>query len=101
MTLGFFHKEIERFKHSVVILDDVSLTPLDDQLLGRDTSLCLGSSLTLKVNLPCAKSYRWSDGSRESLLNLDKAGRYWVQVETDCGVVADTIRYESSSVGTS
>ena len=91
VTLGSFYEEVLTYKNSVVLVDDVSLTPVTDQVLGRDTSLCAGSSLQLRVDLPCAKAYTWSDNTAQPTLRVSKPGRYWVRVETECSVVTDSI----------
>ncbi len=107
ITLGFFHDDILRIpggyvpvsatqtayiQASRLVFDDVSVLPIDEaQLLGPDTSFCANTTLKLRAAFACADTYRWSDGSTDSTLTVGKAGRYWVAIQTDCGILRDTI----------
>ena len=74
---------------------------LDDQSLpslGNDTSLCSGDSLILDANFPTncdSTEYFWSDGSSGSELVIHQPGAYWVEINSECGVLRDTILIES------
>jgi gliding motility-associated-like protein len=52
--------------------------------LGRDTSICPGNSMQLHAS-PAFLSYRWQDGSTDSVLKVSTAGKYWVSVIDSCG----------------
>ena len=47
--------------------------------LGRDSSFCAGSSVTISTNNIVAQKYTWSDGSTSNSLSVNKSGLYWVE----------------------
>lgn len=69
-------------------LVEPEIPPAD--FLGSDTILCLGETLTLGQSYPCA-SYQWQDGSVDSLLLVENAGTYFVQIEIYNQIFTDTI----------
>ena len=58
--------------------------------LGRDTTICESSSLTLASNIPDA-ALRWQDGSTQNSLNVGTAGLYWAEATRDNCSERDTI----------
>lgn len=48
--------------------------------IGKDSTLCPGQSLTLKVPQFCGATYKWSNGSTERSIDVTFAGTYWVDV---------------------
>jgi gliding motility-associated-like protein len=56
----------------------VGTKPLPIINVGRDTSICLGFEVPLKVNYPGA-TYRWSTGSTDSAILIKNAGIYWAE----------------------
>ena len=57
--------------------------------LGKDTSLCIGDSMTLFAG--DASSYLWQDGSRKDHLVIKKGGVYSVTLFNSCGTVFDQV----------
>lgn len=59
--------------------------------LGNDTSICTGNKILLNAGGGFV-SYRWQDGSTDSLFSVEKAGLYFVRATDFCGSVKqDTI----------
>lgn len=52
--------------------------------LGPDQILCLGSGAVLNAHSNYS-SYKWQDGTADSLFNVSKPGTYSVQVQDSCG----------------
>ena len=69
------------------------VTPIcqTNRFLPRDTSFCLGSSVTARTYIPGA-TYRWSNGETTAAIEPQQSGQYWVEVTTptQC-VMTDTI----------
>lgn len=59
-------------------------------LLGNDTTLCLGDSLTLDVT-SAGSTYLWQDGSTGSTFNVTSSGNYWVTVSQGACNQTDSI----------
>ncbi|HUR32036.1 MAG TPA: hypothetical protein VMZ69_11440, partial [Saprospiraceae bacterium] len=61
--------------------------------LGNDTTICIGSDLTLQPDLPldCDPSIIWSDGSTNDQLVVSSPGTYWLHGQNDCVNFDDTI----------
>jgi hypothetical protein len=61
--------------------------------LGMDTTICAGESIVLQITPPdnCEASYLWSNGSTLPSITISEPGTYWVQVESECFSVADSI----------
>jgi gliding motility-associated-like protein len=69
----------------------VRFKPTPMFILGADTTLCEGQSLTLDVTTPNAK-YAWQDGSTGPAYTITKPGRYAVQVdENGCGTASSVV----------
>jgi len=65
--------------------------PSDFVNLGMDTTVCIGSSLTLDAQ-NIGTTYEWSDGSTDQTLIVTSAGTYSVIVTDDNGCVgSDTV----------
>ncbi|GAB4320758.1 MAG: hypothetical protein Kow00127_13030 [Bacteroidales bacterium] len=79
-----------------ILMDNIRVIPPPRVDLGEDTTvvLCEGEYFTLNAGGGFA-SYLWSDGSSDSLLNINQTGQYWVQVTSESGCQAsDTINIE-------
>jgi gliding motility-associated-like protein len=63
--------------------------------LGPDSYLCKGDTVRLNVNTPGA-TYKWQDGSTDSIYLATQPGRYTVEVKNFCGTVRDAITINSS-----
>lgn len=59
--------------------------------LGADTSLCIGDSLRLQLNIPNA-TFLWSTGETTSSIIVRNSGDYWVRVNNSLCTAADTIK---------
>jgi gliding motility-associated-like protein len=70
---------------------DVTVAGIPELNLGRDTTLCLENTLTLKVDAGAGNSIRWQDGSTQSSYTVTSTGYYTVMVYNDCGSVSDQI----------
>jgi len=71
-----------------------TLKPLVD--LGNDTFLCAGSLLLDGWNPGC--TYRWSTGSTDSAITINKQGIYWVEVKNSCFIRYDSIKVSTDSL---
>ncbi|SDH04285.1 gliding motility-associated C-terminal domain-containing protein [Chitinophaga filiformis] len=78
---------------SRITMDSVNVTVagIPETLLGRDTTLCIGEDLTLKVNAGAGNTIRWQDGSTGSTYKVTGPGIYTVTVSNECGSVSDQI----------
>ncbi len=72
----------------------IGVTPLPDVSL-PDTNLCSGETLVLDATFPGA-TYLWSDSSNESLLRVEKAGNYWVEITNSCFTTKEFIDITST-----
>ncbi|MCX6352063.1 MAG: gliding motility-associated C-terminal domain-containing protein, partial [Bacteroidetes bacterium] len=68
----------------------ISLRNLPKVSLGNTTTLCKGAFLHAKATF--ANSYLWQNGSKDSFININNSGTYWVQALNICGGSADTIK---------
>lgn len=62
--------------------------------LGEDISLCENNEVILNAEVEDALGYLWQDNSSGEELIVTQSGIYWVEVETLCGVIADTIEID-------
>jgi gliding motility-associated-like protein len=63
--------------------------------LGENTTLCGDGLLMLNARqTDRAATYVWQDGSTEATFNVQKPGKYWVEVTNSCGTVRDSITIE-------
>lgn len=58
--------------------------------LGSDTSICEGTDLTLGVAVTL-DNYLWSTGVQTPSIVVSIPGAYWLETQTNCGVVRDSI----------
>jgi len=67
--------------------------------LGRDTTLCPGTELTLNASSSGSLSYLWQDGSHQSTYQVTEPGTYWVSVTNANGCMSrDTIVVKYSDI---
>lgn len=67
--------------------------------LGNDTTLCLGSIMTLDASTTPTGAILWNDGSGDPVITVSSAGTYSVTVTTDGGCVgSDDIVVDYSAV---
>jgi gliding motility-associated-like protein len=78
---------------SAITMDSVNVTVagITGIELGNDTTLCIGETLTLKVDAGTGNSIRWQDGSTTASYTVTTAGYYTVTVYNECGSVSDRI----------
>lgn len=67
------------------------LNPPSAFTLGNDTSLCVGSAITLTPNPALTGNYLWQDGSTNNTFAANSMGLYWLQVSNNCGAARDSI----------
>ncbi|MEZ0487427.1 gliding motility-associated C-terminal domain-containing protein [Fibrella aquatica] len=73
-----------------VLSDTITVDYALDFSLGRDTTLCIGQSLTLEGPAD-ASNYTWQDGSDKPRFLVTEAGNYRLSVSKVGCVAADTI----------
>lgn len=72
--------------------------PIASLNLGADTSVCSGAQFILRAGTGYA-SYRWHDGSTDSVFTVKAAGTYFVRVNDYCGgEKIDSIRVSTSAL---
>ena len=60
--------------------------------LGKDTSYCRGSYVTLEsLNNTDVIQWLWSNGSVTQKISVNQSGAYWVQLSNGCGISKDTV----------
>ena len=67
-------------------------TDLPEVNLGKDSSICKGSSLTLNLT-NTHSTFIWQDSSTNSSYTIDQTGTYWVFVTNSCGTTSDSINF--------
>ncbi|MFN3939680.1 MAG: hypothetical protein ACK4IY_03770, partial [Chitinophagales bacterium] len=72
-----------------LFVDDVLVTPVDTlaATLINDTIVCAPFEMSA---ISCGDNYLWSTGETTESITIYETGTYWVQVETSCGIIADT-----------
>ena len=65
--------------------------PRGSHLLGADTILCRGQSLTIGNANSSFDSYLWSSNSTNKTIALNQSGTYWLQVVSACDTLRDSI----------
>jgi gliding motility-associated-like protein len=65
--------------------------------LGNDTTVCVGDTVTLRVNIPGSVKL-WSNGTTDSILKVIQPGTYWVRVTLQNCIVTDTIKIFNRSL---
>ncbi len=66
------------------LIDDVLLIPLNLEL-PKDTSICTGDTLLLKVKTQLPATYKWQDGLTTPQYRITKSGMYSVSITYDIG----------------
>lgn len=88
---GYIHASI---KTCVSVEDSVQITVLASRNklnLGPDTVICPGNTILLNAGTGFT-SYRWQDGSIDSLFKVTTPGKYFLTVTNACGVIeTDTV----------
>jgi gliding motility-associated-like protein len=59
--------------------------------LGKDTTLCAGSVLTLQPSF-AGDSPRWQDGTAGAAYQVEKSGLYWVETKVEDCIFRDSIQ---------
>jgi gliding motility-associated-like protein len=91
-------------KHTIIGANPLSCTPVMDSIvviatykptpplnLGPDLQICRDNSVTFHAGHRFLL-YEWQDGTADSVLTINKAGKYWVRVADSCGnVLSDTV----------
>ncbi len=72
---------------------DLSVTPIAN--LGVDQTACEASSILLEAS-GADLTYLWNDGSKDSGIEVDESGTYWVTVQNNCGLSTDSININFS-----
>jgi gliding motility-associated-like protein len=94
-----FDKQWQGYIYSTIngcntLKDSVKLTVLQSPLqlnLGPDTMICSGKTLLLNAKKGYA-SYKWQDGSIDSVFTVTKPGEYFVSTTDACGgIFRDTV----------
>ncbi|MFY7936155.1 MAG: gliding motility-associated C-terminal domain-containing protein [Flavobacterium sp.] len=70
---------------------NIKMRPKPIVNLGNDSLICGDSIFKLKATYPLATNYLWSDNSTDSILTINKRGKYWVLVNDSGCVTKDTI----------
>jgi gliding motility-associated-like protein len=71
------------------VADSIQVTvvpPVFTLNLGADRELCTGNSFVLHAS-PVFSSYRWQNGSTDSIFNVTAPGLYWVETMDNCANV--------------
>jgi gliding motility-associated-like protein len=58
--------------------------------LGKDTNICSGDILVLGISRSL-NNYSWSTGATTPSIVVSVAGTYWLETQTNCGPVRDSI----------
>ncbi|WP_417600173.1 gliding motility-associated C-terminal domain-containing protein [Owenweeksia hongkongensis] len=59
--------------------------------LPKDTQICAGDSIVLNAGMGSQLNYLWSTGSMDSIISINKAGKYYVRISNGCLEISDTI----------
>ncbi len=76
------------------------INPVPNVHIGNDTTICLGTTVTLNAYTPNA-TYLWSDHSTQATFNVSQAGAYWVEVTVDGCTATATIEIQEKDCTTS
>ncbi|MEL6865928.1 MAG: gliding motility-associated C-terminal domain-containing protein [Bacteroidota bacterium] len=63
-----------------------------DLFLGADTTLCIGTQLTLDASNPKAESYLWDNNTTDSTFTVQAPGIYWAEIARDNCRFRDSIQ---------
>jgi gliding motility-associated-like protein len=73
----------------------VTLIPNPPINLGRDTVLCAGEKLVLKVHSR-GRTIRWQDNSTDSTFTVTQPGIYWAEISNVCGTLKDSVTIKTT-----
>ncbi|GAB2578562.1 gliding motility-associated C-terminal domain-containing protein [Spirosoma areae] len=86
-------------RHSVTVItpckvltDTITINYALNFDLGADTTLCNGQAVALSVPANPEATYRWQDGSGQTIYTVRQAGQYSIRVKQGNCTVTDTIR---------
>lgn len=67
--------------------------------LGNDTMICNGEQVSImpNTNWEGVIDFVWSDGSGDTTLVVGETGEYWIEANTHCGSISDTLSLSTSS----
>jgi gliding motility-associated-like protein len=75
----------------ILFIDDVSVVEIAPPLNStKDTVVC-SFPFTLTANAGFT-TYLWSTGATTQSITITQPGRYWIKVNSECGIMTDTIR---------
>lgn len=74
------------------LTDSITINYALDFDLGKDTTLCNGQTLTLRVPANTAATYRWQDGSGQNQYVVSQGGRYTVRASQASCTTSDSIQ---------
>lgn len=78
-----------------LLVDDVSLVPIEDDLdLGPDTMVCGNGSFLLDATVPNAQNVLWNDGVTTAIRTITGSGEYSVEVDLGGCILRDTVMIE-------
>ena len=69
---------------------DVDYNPLPKVAIQGATTACEGNTVSLDATLPNGQ-YRWQNNTTQPILQVNTDGLYWVEVEIDECIAADTV----------
>ena len=77
---------------SVILIDDVSVTPITFPQASRDTLLCDTNRFTETLMAqPGGAYYQWNTGETTTTITIHQPGTYWYNTDFGCGPVVDSI----------
>jgi hypothetical protein len=105
LTIGNFYNDTETVfnpaftpdstsidSSAIILIDDVSVTPITFPQASKDTLLCDTSQLTETQNAqPGGNYYRWGNGATGQSIIIHQPGTYWYNTDFGCGPVVDSI----------
>ncbi|MBC8045767.1 MAG: gliding motility-associated C-terminal domain-containing protein [Fimbriimonadaceae bacterium] len=89
-------------KYAYLFIDDVFVVPANLSNNITDTVLCDNNGILLTAPAG-ANSYLWNTGEINDNIFTNDAGQYWVEVNTNCGIIIDSFivienLYENESI---
>ena len=89
---GWYKVTAENRCDTVVDSIYVDIIPKILALIPDDTVVCDGNFALLDAgNVHPLISYQWNDGSSDQVLNVQKPGKYWVEISSECNTVVDSV----------
>ena len=87
LIAGTFARSIQSFD-----LDSIPIgTPQIALNIGTDTTICDSDTITIGTTNSSFNSYLWSTGETTPTIKVFNAGWYWLDVQTDNGIVRDSL----------